>query len=167
MPDAQKILMTDLLNLYRECVRSIWNTYFFEQYKVTENSDFIESFCKIKQELFDSIVLIPVLADSEAFDYVLGFPCSRIKIIPRHMNSWDIPVDINRSKGEIGGYWDHPISRINSQADLVFIDFFDWNPYGFIDMSRIVAEILDYPENPSLIGHRLIVESIYVDFIFV
>jgi len=167
MTDTRKILITDLLNRYRECVRSIWNTYFFEQYNGTENSDLIESFSKIKQEIFDSIVLVSVLADCEAFDYVLGFPCSRIKIVPRHMNSWDIPVEINRNKGEISGYWDHPISRINSQADLVFIDFFDWNPYGFIDMSRIVAEISDYPKNPNLIGHRFIVESIYVDFVFV
>lgn len=167
MTTTQKILITDLLNRYRECARSIWNIYFFEKYTITENSDLIESFGKIKQELFDSVVLVSVLADNEAFDYTLGFACPRIKIVPRHINSWDIPVEINRSKGEIGGYWDHPVSRISSTADLVFMDFFDWNPYGFIDMSRIIAEISDYPENPSLIGHRFIVESIYVDFIFV
>ncbi|WP_019866863.1 hypothetical protein [Methylovulum miyakonense] len=172
MNESTKFLITNLANRYRECVRSIWNIYFMDQYQATQNWDLLDSFKRIEQELFDSIVLVPALPDDEEeFNYRLGSPCPKIKIIPSQIpdpgDKWDIPVEINRTKGETSGYWDHPITRINSKAELAFVDFFDWDSYGFIDMSKIVAEIKDYPENPNLIGHRLIVELVYVDIVFI
>jgi hypothetical protein len=142
-----------------------------EQFQSTDNWDLLDTFKIIEQELFDSIVLIPALPDDEEeLNYTLGFLCPRIKVIPSQIpdpcDKWNIPVQINRTKGETSGYWDHPITRISSPAEILFVNFFDWNTYGFIDMSRIVAVISDYPENPSLIGHRLIVELMYVDIIF-
>lgn len=142
-----------------------------EQYQATQNWDLLDSFKRIEQELFDSIVLMPALPDDEEeFNYTLGSPCPMIKIIPSQYpdprGKWDIPVKINRTKGETSGYWDNPITRISSPAEILFVEFFDWDSYGFIDMSRIMAEITDYPENSSLIGHRLIVELMYVDIVF-
>jgi hypothetical protein len=142
-----------------------------EQFQATDNWDLLDSFKRIAQELFDSIVLIPALPDDEEeFNYILGFPCPMIKIIPSQHpdpgDKWDIPVEINRTKGETNGYWDHPVTRINAPAEILFVEFFDWNAYGFIDMSKIMAEIKDYPANPNLVGHRLIVELMYADIVF-
>jgi hypothetical protein len=137
------------------------------QYQATDNWDLLDSFKRIEQELFDSIVLVPAIPDDqEEFNYTLGFPCPMIKIIPAQNRKWDIPVEINRTKGETSGYWDHPVTRISSPAEILFVNFFDWNSYGFIDMSRIMAEIKNYPANPNLVGHRLIVELMYVDIVF-
>ena len=158
--------ITTSVNLYRECARSIWNSYFMVQFQSTQNWNLLDSYKRIQRELFDSIVLMPVLFDDEELSFTLGNPCPQIRIVPHDNEAWCMPVEINRTKGETGGYWDHPITRITSEAELLFVDFFDWNSYGFIDMSRIIAEISSFAENPSLIGHRLIVESIYTDIIF-
>ncbi len=72
---------------------------------------------------------------------------------------------INRTKGETHGYWDHPLTTLNSKADLLFIDLFDWNAYGFLDMSLVVAEIQGYLESPEVVGHRLIVDLRYADIV--
>ncbi|MDP3839375.1 MAG: hypothetical protein Q8Q54_10680, partial [Methylococcales bacterium] len=167
MIETTKCLITDSINRYRECVRSIWNIYFMAQYQATDNWDLLDSFKRIKQELFDSIVLIPAIPDDEEeFNYRLGSLCPMIKIIPARNRKWDIPVEINRTKGETSGYWDHPVTRISSPAEILFVEFFDWNSYGFIDMSKIIAEITDYPANQNLVGHRLIVELMCVDIVF-
>ncbi|MBT9099116.1 hypothetical protein KFZ76_15550 [Methylovulum psychrotolerans] len=171
MSETTNCLISHPLKRYRECARSIWNIYLMDQYQATQNWDLLASYKRIKQELFDSIVLVPVLQDDEVFDYQLGFPCSRINVIPSQIpnpgNRWDMPVAINRIKGETAGYWDYPVTRITSQAELLFVDFFDWDAYGFIDMSIVVAEINAYPESPDLIGHRLLVKLMYVDSIFI
>jgi hypothetical protein len=154
MIETTKCLITDSINRYRECVRSIWNIYFMAQYQATDNWDLLASFERIEQELFDSIVLIPAISDDEEeFDYRLGSPCPMIKII-------------SSQHPDPSGYWDHPVTRISSPAEILFVEFFDWNSYGFIDMSKIIAEITDYPANQNLIGHRLIVELMYVDIVF-
>lgn len=166
MNNVKKSYITGSVNLYRECVRSIWNSYLINQYQSTQNHYLLDSFGKIKDELFNSIVLAPLFLDEALPNFKLGFPNPQIKIIPARNNEWDLPVEINRNKGDTCGYWDHPITRINSHAELLFVNFFDWDSYGFLDMSRILVKISDYPENLNLIGHYLIVESIYTDIIF-
>ena len=151
------------INKYRECVRSIWNIYFLNNFQINQDWILIDSFNRIKQDLFQSIVLYQLEEDMP--DFVLGYPINKIKIIPADNICWEIPVSINREKGINSGYWDHPITKINSYADISFINFFDWNPYGFIDMSKIIAVISDYPENQNLIGHCLIIDLIYVDIV--
>lgn len=167
MEELKKTLITKAVNRYRECARSIWNNYFLEQFQSTKHWDLVESFNRIQQELFDSIVLTPTLFDDEKIDFILGYPCHQIKLVPAWDDKWDIPVEINREKGMRAGYWDHPVKKISSQAELSFINFFDWDATGFLEMSKIMAEISNFPENPNLNQHSLFVDTIYVDFFFI
>ena len=155
----ERQVVTKLVNNYRECVRSIWNSYFLQPFSYTQDFELVDSFKRVREELFRSIVLCPVVEDIPD-DFLLGLPSPLVKIVPTSV-SGDMPVMINRTRGETHGYWDHPISTLKAGADLLFVDFFDWNPYGFLDMSLVIAEISDCPEHPDIVGHRLIADLRY------
>jgi hypothetical protein len=72
---------------------------------------------------------------------------------------------INRTKGETHGCWDHPVVTLDSTVDLQFVDLFDWNSYGFLDMSLVVAAVSGYAQNPDVVGHRLNFDLRYADIV--
>lgn len=152
-------LETDLFNQYRDCSRSLWNKYFLENFKKNQDWDIVDSFNVIKGELFKTMVLNPLLGGRSA-DFSLGHPSTLLKVmLPENHNT---AVKINRNKKDAFGYWDHPIKELTSKATLLFMDFFDWNSYDFLDMNLIMCEIFSNPENPDIVGHKLLVEINYV-----
>lgn len=159
----EKSVLT-LINSYRGCARSVWNIYFRELFDASGNWALVDSFNAIKDELFQSLVLFPALGE-RATEYSFGLPSQLIKLALRGDENSDTSVMINRTKGETHGYWDHPIEKLDPTTQLLFVNFFDWDVYGFIDMNLIMAEIASCPKNPEIEGHRLLVNLMYVDFI--
>ena len=154
---------------YREAARSLWNNFFRENFEYTQENgermqdwDLAESFGVIKEELFWSIVLHPYV-DEMPDNFSLGRPSQLIKVLLKS-EVGEIPVEISRDKNGYG-YWDHPIERLDSKSDLLFVNLFDWNSYGYLDMSLVMAEILSSENYPDLTGHRLLVELKYTDIL--
>jgi hypothetical protein len=153
-----------LINDYRECARSIWNNYFSEKFTSLQDWGLVDSFKIVREELFRSIVLAAAF-DDDIPNFSLGFPCNVIRVALKGDENWTTSVMINRTKGETHGYWDHPLTKIRPNTDLLFVDLFDWDTYGFLDMSLVVAEVLTCPDAPEIVGHRLIVELRYIDIV--
>jgi hypothetical protein len=61
------------------------------------------------------------------------------------------------------GYWDHPIRRLGKDADLRFMNFFDWNEFDLIDQQYVRVEIVGHP-TAELVGKHALVKNQYVDF---
>jgi hypothetical protein len=163
----EKILVSDLVNEYRDCCRTLWNRNFLQNFRRTQNWDLVDSYKVIKEELFQSCVLAPVLG-SPHDDFSLGHPSKLITInFPKNYPS---KIKLNRNTNRVNnidpsnaGYWDHSVSELDSAATVLFVDHFDWDPYGFLDMTLVMGEILNYPKEPQVQGHRLLIESSYVD----
>lgn len=156
------ISILSLINEYREVARGIWNSHFKGKFETDSNWYYVDSFKTIRRELFNSMVFYPMLKDVPD-DFRLGTPTSLIRL--KLSVNGDTCVMISREKNGDCGYWDHPVTKISADAELRFIDFFDWNSYGFLDMAQVLAQIVKFPENPELEGHRLLVDLIYVDMV--
>ncbi len=161
--NTEKSALT-LFNSYRECTRSVWNNYFLELFDSSQNWALVDSFEVIKAEFFQSLVLFPALGE-RATEYSFGVPSQLIKVGLRGDTNSNTSVMINRTKGATHGYWDYPLTMLDPTTQLLFVNFFDWNQYGFIDMNLVIAEIANCPKNPEIEGHRLIVDLLYVDFV--
>jgi hypothetical protein len=135
--------------------------YFRDRFERTKNWELVESFKNIKEDMFRSIVLQSCV-DEIPDDFSLGLSSRLLKVL---LNEKGTPVMINRVKGEKHGYWDHPITMLSAKSDLLFVDLFDWNPYGFLDMSLVMAEISNSENYPDIVGHSLIVELMYTDIL--
>lgn len=150
---------------YREIARGLWNTHFKAKFERDQGQDWFydDAFKTIQRQLFKSIVVYPAMGDVPD-DFVLGRPCRYLQVMLSA--GWPTTVMINRDQGATHGYWDHPVTTLSSQAQLCFINLFDWNSYGVLDMAMVMAEIVSYPENPALVGHRVLVELMYVDIAY-
>lgn len=75
----------------------------------------------------------------------------------------DAPVMVTRVPGD-HGYWDHPVRKLGrEEADLRFIDFFDFGQAGYLDLKYFVVSIESSVRQPDLAGHRALIEVRYAD----
>ena len=82
-----------------------------------------------------------------------------VRVVP-HV---DAPVMIARVPGD-HGYWDHPVRTLGPEdADLRFIDFFDFGQAGYLDLKYFVVRIESSVRHPDLAGHRALIEVEYAD----
>jgi len=70
----------------------------------------------------------------------------------------DAPMMITRVPGD-HGYWDHHGSKTRAEdADLRFIDFFDFGQAGYVDLKYFLVSIESSVRHPTLAGHRALIE---------
>lgn len=121
MKTDKEISITSFANEYRNCARSLWNEYFMERCQIDKTWSLVDSYNSIREELFHSIVLMSVSEDISSL-YSFRVPSQLIKVkLERYIKT---PVKINRVKFEGAGYWDYPLTELDSQAILLFVDFF-------------------------------------------
>ena len=161
----KNIPITDLVNEYRDCCCAIWNNHFMKRFNDCQEWGVVDCFNVIKEELFRGVVLVSELGN-EVSNFSLGFPSKLITVMLLNRT----PVQINRNKNAVNnadyssaGYWDYPLTELDSRATLLFVDFFDWNPYGLLNMKLVMCEILENPDRPDVEGHRLLVDLDYVE----
>ena len=109
---------------YKEAIRNLWNTYFYNNGKANWDDD--ELFEGIDRMLFEKIVLgninqtIGVNTDTAATMF-------RLK-----SHSDGLPIMVNSMENE--GRWDHPVTAlINDMYEIQFISYFDWDTLGIKD----------------------------------
>jgi hypothetical protein len=57
------------------------------------------------------------------------------------------------------GYWDHPIKEIKAgEAEMHFIDHFDWNQMDYQDFQYYRAKIASFPAHPETVGLEVLLE---------
>ncbi len=148
--------ITDIIDNYRECVRHLWNKFFYIDGNLSAYTDqTLDSYELIVKELFQALVLEKVQRTFPA-ETLLSEPIKFIRIVPR---SDEVPVMINRSADRGSGYWDDPVKRVKqSEIDLRLIGFFDWDSYGYIDLRYFRSRIVSFTTNPHLVGRDTLLE---------
>lgn len=112
-----------------------------------------ESFLRIERELLRSIVLD---GDDTADAYGEG-PVARLKVRPR-LPSTEVPIQFGTTAEDGNTNWDSPKLVPIEEADQIeFIDFFDWNHFGYIDYG--VVRALD-----KRTGRRVLIDNVNCDF---
>lgn len=155
--------VTEFMSNYRECARHLWNTYFFdESYRKTwavpgpsdtphfDKLDRFEETCRI---LFTELVLEKI-GEPSSDSSILEARRQRIRIVPIHDS---VRIMINRGAAG-GGYWANPIDRIGTTVDLRFIEYFDWDQIGILELQYYRVKIAEFPHHPELIGREALIE---------
>lgn len=153
--------ITSLVARYRECVSSLWNTYFHKP-----NVDWDEqwSFAVIDAELFKALVLQPLGRGGVHIqpDYMnprelLSF----MRVVP------DGAASILMNREIDSGYWDwrHPLPKVQAEdVDLRMFHFFDWDSLGPRNYDYVRVLILDSARYPEANGKHALIASDEVRF---
>jgi len=151
---------------YREAARVLWNSFLREEDALgggaISSDGALHDWHALKHLLFTAIVL----RDSEMVGSDACFlgrdrcalswkdPTMFVRVVPRV----DAPMMITRVPGD-HGYWDHPVQRLGPEdADLRFIDFFDFGQAGYVDLKYFLVSIESSVRHPTLAGHRALIE---------
>jgi hypothetical protein len=156
---------------YREAARVLWNSFLREKDALgggaISSDGALHDWHALKHLLFTAIVLRgskmegsdACFLGSDRCALLWKDPTSFIRVVP-HV---DAPVMITRVPGD-HGYWDHPVRRLGPEdADLRFIDFFDFGQAGYLDFKYYVVSIESSVRHPVLAGHRALIEVQYAD----
>jgi len=145
--------ITNYMLRFKEAVRHVWNAYLVESYSPM-SPKLQESFEKIERELFRALVLLPWGIPDVADIYrrvpmpIMLQAKTGLTEIPVQFGSLDVNRNIK---------WGLPCTVLVDDLQLYqFIEFFDWNPYGCID--------LNYVKVMSGDGRFALVEQLYCDF---
>ena len=82
-----------------------------------------------------------------------------IYIVPKN----EVPILITREKNNSFGYWDYPLKSIKpSDAEMRFVDFFDFDKLTYKDLKYYQVRIIASKEIPDLIDRNTLIEPQYV-----
>jgi len=143
--------VTQLIYAYREGVRTLWNGTFRPGVKPYVDFDAIDIFAEIRGRLFQELVLRPIgMQDYRKASVRDPYPF--LRLAPK---SDPVPIMINRPSQDGNMYWDDPVGRLGANGlCLLFVDFFDWDDFGFIDLQYYRARIATCPEHPQVEGRE-------------
>ena len=145
--------VTQAFQKYRIAARLIWNLFFLPNPELA-GWDGRDQFERIKGLLFESLVLGSVSVDMERVRFV---------VVPRAEAGVPIRIESPR-QDDRNHYWDHPISTLKpSDATLEFLDFFDFDPIGYLDFRYVRTRICDFPAHSDLVGREALLDTDYVD----
>jgi hypothetical protein len=145
--------ITELMNIYRECSRNLWNVYFWRRHDVGVSMD---AFGKIRQLLFESMVVseLPYEGEADGED----IPPPALKVVPRARS-----VILIRRLGEPGGagYWDQEKDMVVGPDDinLAFVDYFDFSQIPMKEFHYYLCKILRFPNHAEYEGREALLEA--------
>lgn len=156
--------ITEVLLGYRECARHIWNAHVIAGADQDVDWDLRDQFEDAIAILFSAIVLRKVgYSDREVKQAYWSplEPFNFLRVIP----NGTAPILINREVAS--GYWDHPIQKLEeSDADMRFVGFFDWNVLEYREFEFIQVVIVSSASHPELAGRHALVKPQYVSIFF-
>jgi hypothetical protein len=141
--------VTRLLSNYRECSRTIWNTYF----GVLEDWCRLESiYERVRQSLFESLVLAQLKEDQNA-----STEESPILWVIPHAS---MPVRIKRASKDGNTYWDQEPDLRAGESDisLKFVDYYDFFQGPVRDYRFYRCIVLKFPRRSEYEGREALVD---------
>jgi hypothetical protein len=144
---------------YRNIARSVWNTGFWAQADL-QTWDARDQFEQIKKLLFKALV-IARLEKAHCCDLNSLSDDRKLQVVPTTGGS--VPIMIQRPReGDRNCYWDDPLSEIKAEdAELHFLDYFDWNKMGYADFQYYRVRIAAFTGQPHLVGREALLDHLH------
>jgi hypothetical protein len=146
--------VTTRLLTYREAARGLWNNFLRRELKGEADFEAVGRFHVICGALFEELVIRPLgMVDVELPDQGEPYPFLIVRLA-----SPDARVQVHRPTTD-GRYWDDPVKRLKADGlRLHFIDFYDFDDFGFIDFEYFRVRIAECAEHLHLVGREALVE---------
>jgi hypothetical protein len=148
--------ITDLMDHYRDVARLIWN-FGFRAVPELQNWDSRDRFEEIKKLLFRSLV-VERLDGWEPGHEISAETEQALHVVPSSADSTPIMIHHPRERDR-NRYWDDPVNRIRAtDAELHFLDYFDWDDMASADFQYYRVRIGSFPAQPHLAGREALLE---------
>ncbi|MDR2260031.1 MAG: hypothetical protein LBE06_03675 [Azoarcus sp.] len=155
--------ITDKMLLFKEAVRHAWNTYFV-QCDSPMSPQIQMAFEEVERGLLRGIVLAAVGLSERASEYRQR-PLPWLVVEPIK-ETRELPLQLGKVDDEGNTRWGMPIAlSITGRTVFEFFDFFDWYPYGMVDLPYIRARVFDLPSKPDSRGSIVLIEQRYCRFL--
>lgn len=148
--------ITDLMDHYRDISRTIWNLG-FRPLPELQDWDSRDRFEEIKDLLFKSLV-VARLDESEGVHEASPGTDPALHVVPSGADT--IPIMIhNPREHDRNRYWDDPVKQIRAaDAELHFLDYFDWDDTAPADFQYYRVRIGSFPARLHLVGREALLE---------
>jgi hypothetical protein len=162
--------VTELFQIYRECVRHLWNSHFVRTCKTNNTNDgsqdrfdIRDRFAALSSTLFDEVVLRPtrLLRYSRYSEYSMPYPFKEaLRPFQIQADGGECTLLIENKRPDDGNtYWDHPLRKIDPRLiDLRFIDYFDWDSTGWRDYEYFRVNIASCAKDKLVEGRQALVK---------
>ncbi|MES2740063.1 MAG: hypothetical protein V4754_03825 [Pseudomonadota bacterium] len=157
--------ITEQMLEFKEAVRHIWNSYFANSDEPM-SSETQEAFSDIEHALLRVLVLAPHGMGDLARSYRLGV-FSNILIQPMYVPG-EIPIQFGHKEPNGNTAWDvETIFKVDEETMFYFFDFFDWYPYGHLDLPFVRVRILPQVDDQARGGKIALIEQRHCKFMLV
>ena len=155
--------ITDEMLVFKEAIRHSWNTY-FTSCDSPMSPEIQDAFEKVEHGLLQVIVLAP-LGISDRADEYRRKPLSWLVVQPSD-GVRECPLQFGEVDGAGNTRWSVPIV-LSTEGNVVFefFDFFDWYPYGSIDLPYVRVLVRDLPSKPEAQGLMALIEQRHCRFL--
>ena len=146
--------ITELMNVYRECSRNLWNVYFARRENVGPSLDAYEP---IRKRLFNSLVADELSYEGTAERADLLPPA--LRVVPEHRSL--ILIKRLSAPGE-ATYWGDARDLYVGPEDITleFIDYFDFSNLFLRDFQYYLCKILRFPSHPEYEGRETLIQAL-------
>jgi hypothetical protein len=146
--------VTERMLSYREAARGLWNNFVRKALQGGVGVGTVARFQEICDAIFEEFVLTPLGVESERPNE--GEPHTFLTVHPK---SPDVPVRVRRPSADGNRYWDDPVNRLRAKGlVLSFVEFYDFDEFGFIDLQFFLVRVEACEEHPHLVGRDALVE---------
>ena len=143
MSDLRKSLLR-----YLDAKQHLWNAYFLPLVRDIRDCAPLDDFVAVDHHLFLALVCQPL--DIKLPDgFVRGSSVIAAIEIKSRTGLSEIKLMLSRPSAESNNYWDIPKAISTDKLELQFIDFFQWNLYDFLSMSKVRGVVKSCPTEPS------------------
>lgn len=147
---------------FKETVRHIWNSHFVSS-DDPMSPETQEAFSSIERALLRVLVLAPHGVGDLADSYRLRVLPS-ILVKPAYIPS-EMPIRFGLRDANRNVVWDEEtLIKVDDSTQFHFFDFFDWYPYGHVDLPFVRAQYTPQTGDESNESKPALIEQRYCQF---
>ena len=150
---------------FKEAVRHTWNSCFASS-DDPMSPETQEAFSSIERALLRVLVLAPHGVGDLADSYRLRV-LSSVLVKPAYAPG-EMPIRFGLRDQNRNVVWDEETTiKVDDSTQFHFFDFFDWYPYGYVDLPFVRARGLPQIGNESNEGKLILIEQRHCQFMLV
>jgi hypothetical protein len=157
--------ITEKMLEFKEAVRHIWNSYFANSNEPM-SSETQEAYSDIERALLRVLVFAPHGMGDLAASYRLRV-LSEILIKPVYVPG-EMPIQFGHKESNGNFVWEAETTlKVDEDTRFYFFDFFDWYPYGHVDLPFVRVRALPSTDDQSPGGKVALIEQRHCKFILI
>jgi len=159
------------ISRYADAKCQLWNAYFKDIVVDLNVCEPLDSFEEIDRRLFFALVCGPLGIEYDCSRYAnyiedgvwKTYCVDQIVIVPRSTLGPHISIMIGEKKGN-NTAWHELKSLASAGLSFAYVELFQWDKYGFLNLPMVRGKITACRENPEYVGREALIDIYKVAF---